>query len=176
MDRLDWCNHWLKKSVWFWADSKLPFAAVQKKGYMDLKEVSREDDISCCYGSTLEKDPNCTLDCSWAEADPSTFLIRGDNYLVDHQKVSIQFLLLFWKDKQEFEIQIGLHIALHMTLIDQFGMSKLLHDLGAFILHIWLKFTYIYSLTWICENVLTLFYMALKISEWICSSLLWLIG
>ncbi|CBI31451.3 unnamed protein product, partial [Vitis vinifera] len=68
--------------------------AVQKKGYMDLKEVSREDDISCCYGSTLEKDPNCTLDCSWAEADPSTFLIRGDNYLVDHQKIKAQKTLM----------------------------------------------------------------------------------
>lgn len=62
---------------------------------MDLKDVFKEDGILCCYGSTLEKDPNCTLHCSWAEADPSTFLIRGDNYLVGHRKVSIQFLLLF---------------------------------------------------------------------------------
>lgn len=54
---------------------------------MDLQEMVREESISCPYGSTLPKDPTCTLPCSLTEADPSTFLIRGENYLEDHQKV-----------------------------------------------------------------------------------------
>lgn len=44
------------------------------------------------YGATLQKDPNLTQPCSWAIADPSTFLIRGDSYLKDHQKVIFHFL------------------------------------------------------------------------------------
>ena len=71
---------------------------------MDLKDVSKEESISCCYGSTLEKDSSCTLGCSWTEADPSTFLIRGNNYLAGNRKVSIQFSVLFGKDNQEFKM------------------------------------------------------------------------
>lgn len=168
------CNTVLKKN-WLWADSKLLLVAVQRKGYMDLKQVAFEDSMSCCYGLTLDKDPNCTLDCSWAEADPSTFLIRGDDYLVNHQKVSFQFLPLFGKNNKKFLNSNRLAYGLDMALIDQFGMSKVMHDLGEFILHIWIKFTYIFSLIWINENVLTLFDEALKISECVCSSLLWLI-
>ncbi|KAF8397698.1 hypothetical protein HHK36_016620 [Tetracentron sinense] len=73
---------------------KLHDLAVQKRGYMDLQEVAKEDSISCCYGSTLPKDPSCTLACSWTTADPSTFLIRGDNYLEDHQKVKAKRTLM----------------------------------------------------------------------------------
>lgn len=62
-------------------------AAVQKRGYVDLQEMAREDCIPCCYGTTLPKDPTCTLACSWTQADPSSFLIRGENYLEDHKKV-----------------------------------------------------------------------------------------
>lgn len=56
---------------------------------MDLQEMVREDCITCCDGTTLPKDPTCTLVCSWTAADPSTFLIRGENYLEDHKKVTI---------------------------------------------------------------------------------------
>lgn len=56
---------------------KLHELAVQKRGYMDLQEMLREDSISCCYGTTLLKDPTFTLPSSWATADPSSFLIRG---------------------------------------------------------------------------------------------------
>lgn len=70
-------------------------AAVQKKGYMDLQEVAREDSIMCSYGTSLQKDPTCTLPCSWSAGDPSAFLIRGKNYLKDHQKVFICFSFAF---------------------------------------------------------------------------------
>ena len=70
---------------------RLPYGAVQKKGYMDLQELAREDSISCSYGATLQKDPSCTLPCSWTTADPSSFLVRGENYLQDRQKVFFQF-------------------------------------------------------------------------------------
>ncbi|XP_020964412.1 uncharacterized protein LOC107614178 isoform X1 [Arachis ipaensis] len=46
------------------------------------------------YGSTLPKDFSCTLPCSWAEPDPSTFLIRGANYLEDRQKVKAKGTLM----------------------------------------------------------------------------------
>ncbi|RVW97208.1 Protein enhanced disease resistance 2 [Vitis vinifera] len=73
---------------------KLHDLAIQKRGYMDLQEVAREDRIPCCYGATLPKDPTCNLACSWTEADPSTFLIRGKNYLEDHQKVKAKGTLM----------------------------------------------------------------------------------
>ncbi|KAJ1425953.1 START-like domain superfamily [Sesbania bispinosa] len=68
--------------------------AVQKRGYVDLQEMVREESITCSYGSTLPKDPTCTLPCSLTEADPSTFLIRGENYLEDHQKVKAKGTLM----------------------------------------------------------------------------------
>ncbi|XP_050385773.1 protein ENHANCED DISEASE RESISTANCE 2-like [Argentina anserina] len=67
---------------------------VQKKGYMDLQEVAKEDNMSCSYGSTLQKDPNCALPCSWGTADPSSFLIRGPNYLRDHEKIKAKGTLM----------------------------------------------------------------------------------
>ncbi|KAF5742542.1 protein ENHANCED DISEASE RESISTANCE 2-like [Tripterygium wilfordii] len=73
---------------------KLHDLAVQKKGYMDLQEVAREDGFSCPYGATLQKDSSCSLPCSWAAADPSTFLIRGENYLKDHQKTKAKGTLM----------------------------------------------------------------------------------
>lgn len=60
---------------------------VQNKGYMELSEVSKEESGSGCYSSTLPKDSSFNMPCSWANADPSSFLIRGDNYLVDNKKV-----------------------------------------------------------------------------------------
>ncbi|XP_030961868.1 protein ENHANCED DISEASE RESISTANCE 2-like isoform X2 [Quercus lobata] len=68
--------------------------AVQKRGYVDLQEMAREDCIPCCYGTTLPKDPTCTLACSWTQADPSSFLIRGENYLEDHKKVKAKSTLM----------------------------------------------------------------------------------
>ncbi|XP_047324095.1 protein ENHANCED DISEASE RESISTANCE 2-like [Impatiens glandulifera] len=62
--------------------------AVQKKGYMELQEASREENrASFCYGTTLAKDGSCNSPCSWTTADPSSFLIRGNSYLQDRQKV-----------------------------------------------------------------------------------------
>ncbi|XP_022765374.1 protein ENHANCED DISEASE RESISTANCE 2-like [Durio zibethinus] len=66
---------------------KLHDLAVQKKGYLDLQEVAREDSILYPYGNSLQKDPTCTLPCSWSAGDPSSFLIRGKNYLKDNQKI-----------------------------------------------------------------------------------------
>ncbi|XP_057485475.1 protein ENHANCED DISEASE RESISTANCE 2-like isoform X2 [Actinidia eriantha] len=74
---------------------KLHDLAVQKKvGYMDLQEVAWEENVSCCYGATLAKDPGCKLPCSWTTADPSTFLIRGESYLQDHQKTKAKSTLM----------------------------------------------------------------------------------
>ncbi|PQQ08721.1 protein ENHANCED DISEASE RESISTANCE 2-like [Prunus yedoensis var. nudiflora] len=73
---------------------KLHDLRVQKKGYMDLQEVSREDNISCSYGATLQKDPSCALPCSWGSADPSSFLIRGPSYLQDRQKIKAKNTLM----------------------------------------------------------------------------------
>lgn len=73
---------------------KLHDLAVQKKGYMDLQESAKEDSTSCCYGTTLQKDPSYTSPCSWAAAEPSTFLIRGQNYLKDHEKVKANGTLM----------------------------------------------------------------------------------
>jgi hypothetical protein len=54
---------------------------------MDLQEVAKEESASCSYGNTLQKDPNFTLPCTWAPSDRSLFLVRGETYLQDHQKV-----------------------------------------------------------------------------------------
>ena len=70
---------------------KLQDLANNKKGYMDLQEVGMDVNSTFIYGATLQQDPNLTMPCSWSIADPSTFLIRGDNYLNDQQKV-INFL------------------------------------------------------------------------------------
>lgn len=77
------------------------YATVQKKGYVDLQEVAKEDNMPCSYGSTLQKDPNCALPCSWGAADPSSFLIRGPNYLRDHEKVFYFQLLLILIKRQK---------------------------------------------------------------------------
>lgn len=61
--------------------------AVQKKGYVDLHDMAREESLLCKYGYTLPKDPTCNLLCSWTATDPSTYLIRGKTYLDDRKKV-----------------------------------------------------------------------------------------
>ncbi|PRQ33532.1 putative protein ENHANCED DISEASE RESISTANCE 2, PH domain, START [Rosa chinensis] len=67
---------------------------VQKRGYVDLQEMTREDSMSCNYGFTLPKDSTCSLACSWTETDPSTFLIRGKSYLEDRKKVKAKGMLM----------------------------------------------------------------------------------
>ncbi|KAM3232016.1 protein ENHANCED DISEASE RESISTANCE 2-like isoform X2 [Capsicum annuum] len=62
--------------------------AVHKRGYVDLHEMAKEDTLLCHYGSTFPKDPTFNLPCSWAQTDPSTFLIRGETYLEDSKKIS----------------------------------------------------------------------------------------
>lgn len=71
--------------------------AVQKSGYADFEEAHTGDSMSCNYGTTLPEDPNCSVVCSWATADPSTFLIRGESYLHDHQKVSVRFYMFIYR-------------------------------------------------------------------------------
>ncbi|KAK4435998.1 protein ENHANCED DISEASE RESISTANCE 2 [Sesamum alatum] len=73
---------------------KLHDLAVPKKGYTDFQEISREEAVSPCYGCTLAKDSSYNMPCSWATADPSSFLIRGSSYLVDNQKVKAKGTLL----------------------------------------------------------------------------------
>ena len=97
-----WDNWWIKcilsVSKLLYSDyqvSNLIHVAVQKKGYMDLQEMAREDSILFSYGNSLQKDPTCTLPCSWSAGNPSAFLIRGKNYLKDSQKVFIHFSFVF---------------------------------------------------------------------------------
>ncbi|GFP82487.1 protein enhanced disease resistance 2-like [Phtheirospermum japonicum] len=68
--------------------------AVQKKGYVDLHEMERENSQSCKYGCTLPKDQTCNLLCSWTTTDPSTFLIRGKTYLDDRKKIKAKGTLM----------------------------------------------------------------------------------
>ncbi|XP_009626094.1 protein ENHANCED DISEASE RESISTANCE 2-like isoform X1 [Nicotiana tomentosiformis] len=73
---------------------KLHDLAVQKKGYVDLQEMAREESVSLCYGATLPKDQNFNMPCSWAAADPSSFLIRAESYLADQEKVKAKSTLM----------------------------------------------------------------------------------
>ncbi|KAL4279189.1 hypothetical protein GQ457_03G027590 [Hibiscus cannabinus] len=73
---------------------KLHDLATQKKGYMDLQEVAKEDTLLYCYGNSLQKDPTCTLPCSWSAGGSSWFLIRGKNYLQDNQKIKANGTLM----------------------------------------------------------------------------------
>ncbi|XP_038885656.1 protein ENHANCED DISEASE RESISTANCE 2-like [Benincasa hispida] len=73
---------------------KLHDLAVQKKGYAELPELPREESMAYSYGSTLPKDLNFSSPCSVASADPSLFLIRGENYLKDNQKIKANGTLM----------------------------------------------------------------------------------
>ncbi|CAI0397877.1 unnamed protein product [Linum tenue] len=73
---------------------KLHDLAVQKRGYVDLQDLVREDNLSCGYGTTLPKDETYTMLSSWAMTDPSTFLIRGKNYLQDQKKIKARGTLM----------------------------------------------------------------------------------
>ncbi|KAK4366548.1 hypothetical protein RND71_014428 [Anisodus tanguticus] len=73
---------------------KLHDLAVQKKGYMDLQEMAREESVSFCYGATLPKDQKFNMPCSWAAADPSSFLIRAESYLADQEKIKAKSTLM----------------------------------------------------------------------------------
>ncbi|KAI3997376.1 hypothetical protein MKX01_003179 [Papaver californicum] len=91
---------------------KLHDLAVQKKGYMDLHDMVKEDSLTCCYGTTLPKDATCNMPCSWNQADPSTFLIRGPDYLKDHQKIkakgtSMQMVAADWLRSDKREDNLG---------------------------------------------------------------------
>ncbi|XP_058780131.1 protein ENHANCED DISEASE RESISTANCE 2-like isoform X2 [Vicia villosa] len=91
---------------------KLHDLAVHKRGYVDLQEMVGEETTTCPYGSTLPKDPTCTLPCSLTEADPSTFLIRGENYLQDRLKVKakgtlMQLVAADWLRSEKREDDLG---------------------------------------------------------------------
>ncbi|CAM0956774.1 unnamed protein product [Alopecurus aequalis] len=66
---------------------KLHDLAVQKKGYVDLQGAADADNGPCYYGHTLPKDSSCTIPSSWSMTDPTTFLIRGESYLLDRHKI-----------------------------------------------------------------------------------------
>lgn len=55
---------------------------------MDLQGTAPDDMSHCFYGATLPKDATCTALSSWAMAEAPTFLIRGESYLHDSQKVT----------------------------------------------------------------------------------------
>ncbi|XP_038972305.1 protein ENHANCED DISEASE RESISTANCE 2-like isoform X1 [Phoenix dactylifera] len=91
---------------------KLHDFAVQKKGYIDLQEASMGDMAPCSYGTTLPKDPSCTMTCSWAMADPTSFLIRGESYLRDQQKIKanstlMQMVAADWLNSDKREDDLG---------------------------------------------------------------------
>ncbi|XP_059300445.1 protein ENHANCED DISEASE RESISTANCE 2-like isoform X2 [Lycium ferocissimum] len=91
---------------------KLHDFAVPKRGYVDLHEKAKEDTLLCHYGSTLPKDPTCNLPCSWAQTDPSTFLIRGETYLEDRKKIKAkgtltQMVAADWLKSDKREDDLG---------------------------------------------------------------------
>ncbi|KAJ8510670.1 hypothetical protein OPV22_001104 [Ensete ventricosum] len=91
---------------------KLHDVTVQKSDYADFEDADTGDSMSCNYGTTLPKDPNCSVACSWAMADPSTFLIRGESYLHNHQKVKandtlMQMVAADWLKSDKREDDLG---------------------------------------------------------------------
>uniref|UniRef100_A0A0D3BXX7 START domain-containing protein n=3 Tax=Brassica TaxID=3705 RepID=A0A0D3BXX7_BRAOL len=102
---------------------KLQDLANNKKGYMDLQEVGMDVNSTFIYGATLQQDPNLTMPCSWSIADPSTFLIRGDNYLNDQQKVKangtmMQMVGADWISSDKREDDLGGRLG---GLVQEFG-------------------------------------------------------
>ncbi|KAI0510208.1 hypothetical protein KFK09_010809 [Dendrobium nobile] len=86
--------------------------AVQKKGYIDLQDALMGDTIPCSYGTTLKKDATFNAPCTWAETDPSTFLIRSESYLSDHHKVKangslMQMVAADWLKSDKREDDLG---------------------------------------------------------------------
>ncbi|KAG8091990.1 hypothetical protein GUJ93_ZPchr0012g20487 [Zizania palustris] len=73
---------------------KLHDLAVQKRGYVDLQGAADFDNGPCCYGYTLPKDSSCAMPSTWAMTDPATFLIRGESYLLDRQKIKANCTLM----------------------------------------------------------------------------------
>ncbi|KAF9674883.1 hypothetical protein SADUNF_Sadunf10G0173500 [Salix dunnii] len=86
------CPHRLSSPAVF--VKKLHDLAVHKKGYMDFQEFTREENVATPYGKTLQKESAYSLPCSWATGEPSTFLIRGENYLKDNQKIKAEGSLM----------------------------------------------------------------------------------
>lgn len=91
---------------------KLHDLAVQRRGYIDLQEASMGDQGHFSYGSTLQKDPTCNIACSWASGDPSTYLIRGETYLQDRQKIKangtlMQMVAADWLKSDKREDDLG---------------------------------------------------------------------
>ncbi|XP_061975208.1 protein ENHANCED DISEASE RESISTANCE 2-like [Populus nigra] len=86
------CQHRLSSAAVF--VKKLHDLAVQKKGYIDFQELPKDENVATSYGNTLQKDSTYSLPCSWATAEPSTFLIRGENYLKDNQKIKAKGSLM----------------------------------------------------------------------------------
>ncbi|CAN6479366.1 unnamed protein product [Victoria cruziana] len=91
---------------------KLQHLAVQRKIRRDLRGVTIEEGSSWSYGSTLPQDPTCSTPCSWTIPDPSTFLIRGKNYLQDWKKVKaggtlMQLVGVDWLKSDKREDDLG---------------------------------------------------------------------
>ncbi|WOL16732.1 protein ENHANCED DISEASE RESISTANCE 2 isoform X2 [Canna indica] len=91
---------------------KLHDIAAQTIGSNDLEDASATASMPCHYGTTLPKDTNCSTDCSWSMADPSTFLVRGESYLHDHQKIKadstlMQLVAADWLKSDKREDDIG---------------------------------------------------------------------
>ncbi|OAY67345.1 Protein ENHANCED DISEASE RESISTANCE 2-like [Ananas comosus] len=95
--------------------SRLSTAAALVRRLHDLavhKEAPVEDTVSWSYGTTLQKDLSCTVACSWATADPSTFLIRSETYLQDRHKIKaggtlMQMVAADWLKSNKREDDLG---------------------------------------------------------------------
>ncbi|XP_042422509.1 protein ENHANCED DISEASE RESISTANCE 2-like [Zingiber officinale] len=140
---------------------------VQKGDYTELKEVSiekdrmpasplKKDSLSALplkkdplgivsYGTTLTKDPTYTAACSWATADPSLFLIRGESYLQNHQKVKangtlMQLVAADWLKSDKREDNLGARPGIVQEYAAQGGSQFF------FIVHIQVPGSTLYSL------------------------------
>ncbi|KAJ0970491.1 hypothetical protein J5N97_023368 [Dioscorea zingiberensis] len=67
---------------------------VQNSDIIDSQAPRTGDMVTCSFGTTLPKDSSCASPSTWASADPSSFLIRGQTYLQDHQKMKATNTLL----------------------------------------------------------------------------------
>ncbi|XP_039145486.1 uncharacterized protein LOC120282699 [Dioscorea cayenensis subsp. rotundata] len=74
---------------------------IERSNSMYSLDIRTCNMVTCIYGTTLPNDSSCASCCTWAIADPSSFLIHGPTYLQNNQKVRADWLL---SDKREDDL------------------------------------------------------------------------
>ncbi|KAH7662663.1 Bet v1-like protein [Dioscorea alata] len=73
---------------------RLQDLTVERSNSIDSLDTRIGNMVTCRYGTTLPNDSSCASPCTWATADPSSFLIRGQTYLQNNQKVKATSTLM----------------------------------------------------------------------------------